>query len=88
MEDTKTGGSFNLLNCYDIFGINITKNDMHDKCTPIHKENMYEEIDEYHTCLVELGCQVTADDILLDHDDMIISVDERKFILHPSVTWD
>lgn len=75
-----------MLNCYETFGVIITKHDMHEKCTDIHKENMYEEIAEYHICLNELGCQVTADDIILDHNDMIISVDERKFILYPNTT--
>ena len=31
---------------------------------------------------MELGAQVTMDDCLLDHDDIIISIDERKLILN------
>ena len=87
MDNLKTGGSFNLLSCYDTFNISITSNDRHDICTPIYEDNMYEEVEEYHDCLKDLGGPATADVILLDHNDMIISVDERKLIMYPVVTW-
>lgn len=37
---------------------------------------------------MELGAQVTMDDCLLDHDDIIISIDERKLIMNLNSYYD
>ena len=81
IDDKKIGGSFKLLQCYEAFGITITKSDMHEKCSQIYKDNMYERVEQYHQCLIDLGSQKTADVCLLDPYKMILSQDERKMFI-------
>jgi hypothetical protein len=66
LANTEIGGSFNLLSCYETFGISITVDNMHEKCTGIYKDNMYYSINEYHTCLNDLGSSITADRCYID----------------------
>jgi hypothetical protein len=32
-DNDQVGGSFNLLSCYERFGISLTEKDIHEKCT-------------------------------------------------------
>ena len=54
---------------------------MHEKCSLIYKDNMYERVEAYHQCLIDLGSQKTADVCLLDPYKMILSQDERKMFI-------
>jgi hypothetical protein len=47
-ENKNFGGSVNLLSCYKAFGIDITIDQIHEKCLLIHRDNMYDEILDYH----------------------------------------
>ena len=53
--DKEIGGSLNLLSCYETFGIEITLNEMHEKCTSIFEDDMSDNVSDYHICLQDLG---------------------------------
>jgi hypothetical protein len=58
---------------------------MHEKCNEMYKDAMYDSVKEHHTCLNDLGSQVTADRCYLDPTINHIRIDEKEEVLkHPS----
>jgi hypothetical protein len=74
-------GSPNLLNCYEKFGIILTEEDIHEKCTNTYLDDLKEEIENQQKCLEDLGMPKTADLILIDPKITTISLGENKLVI-------
>jgi hypothetical protein len=72
-------GSPNLLNCYERFGISLTEEDIHEKCTNTYEDDLKEF--SFHKCLEDLGMPKTADLSLINPYITDISLFDKKFVI-------
>jgi hypothetical protein len=82
LNNDEVGGSINILNCYEKFGISLTEEHIHETCINTYEDDLKEQIENQEKCLEDLGMPKTADLSLIDPKISAISLVDNKFLIN------